>query len=118
MKSISDLLGVSSGSKRSDAEYREAEPENTHDVDIEEDVYTYVQKVVVEQKRDYNTVKSEFRDGRIVLIEIDSTYPHNTDTVANHMNQFVQQLGGDIVALREDLLLMTPEDIGISRESK
>lgn len=118
---ILQRLGVeSSDSSRSDAEYPEAEPKDksTENVELEEDVYTYVQKVEVEQKRDFNAVKSEFRNGRIVLVEIKSTYPHESEKVAKHMSQFLNQIGGDIVSLREDLILMTPEDIGISRESK
>lgn len=80
---------------------------------------TYLKAMPLRDLSDLDTVKSEVRDGHILILRITSLATRNIEDVkraVDELCEFVESIGGDIARLGEERVVICPPNVRIWRE--
>jgi SepF-like predicted cell division protein (DUF552 family) len=80
---------------------------------------TYLKAVPLKTLADVENVKSEVKNGNIIILRVTPLASKNIEDVKNAVNeltQFAESIGGDIARLGEERVVICPKNIRIWRE--
>ena len=92
----------------------EAPPENK-----EPESRTYLKAMPLRDLEDLETIKSEVKNGNILILKITPLANKNIQDVSqavNELHTFAEEIGGDIARLGEERIVICPPKIRIWRE--
>ena len=111
---MSKILGETGGTRGTE-DYVEL---SAADVQVDETADSLVHIANIGDKSDVIEIKDAVYDGDIVVADITrhSTSDRTMEHITDELKQVAREVGGDIVQKDDDQLIITPADVGISRE--
>lgn len=82
---------------------------------------TYIKAMPLRNLSDLETIKTEVKNGNILILRITPLASKNIEDVKNavsELSEFTESIGGDIARLGEERVVICPQNIRIWREKE
>lgn len=93
--------------------------ETKQEVTVEAPNKTYLKAMPLRELTDLEAVKTEVKNGNIIILRVTSLASKSIDDVksaVNELYQFAESIGGDIARLGEERVVICPKNMRIWRE--
>jgi hypothetical protein len=112
---MSKILGDAGGTRKTE-DYVELDADAIQAEGVEMGMQVRIANIG--DKQDVIDIKDAVYDGDIVVADITrhSTQDRTMEHITDELKQVAREVGGDIVQKDDDQLIITPADVGVSRE--
>jgi SepF-like predicted cell division protein (DUF552 family) len=114
-------LGLFHKPKKEEQEEKPASATPPAKSPAETEVKTYLKAMPLRELADIETVKSEVKNGNIIILRITPLASKSIEDVKQAVNQlyeFAESINGDIARLGEERVVICPDNVRIWREKK